>query len=75
MWVPLKEKEKKMKMKAKGRRRTEDARQAERYLIFFLSQIYGNLTVGIRRAKNEKCSTRRGLRMGTKNTGFHREFR
>ena len=39
------------------------------------SQIYENLTVGIRRDKHEKCSTRRGLRVGTKNKGFHREFR
>ena len=26
---------------------------------------------GIRRAKNESSSTRRGLRMGTKKEGFH----
>ena len=41
----------------------------------FLSQIYKNLTVGFRRDKHEKCSTGRGLRVSTKNTGFHREFR
>ena len=63
--------------------RTERDREqiGERIVLFlfffysFLSQIYGNLIVGIRRAKNEKCSMRRGLRVGTKNTGFHLEFR
>ena len=76
----------KKKLKAKGRRLTKDAHQAERdsgrerFDFFFLSllssQIHGNLTFGFRRVKNEKCSTRRELRVGTKkNTGFHREFR
>ena len=41
------------------------------YFLSFLSSIYGNRTVGIRRTKNEKRSTRR---MGTKNTGFRRVF-
>ena len=45
------------------------------FLFSFLSQIYGNLTVGFRRVKHEKCSTRRELRVGNKNTGFHQEFR
>ena len=45
------------------------------FLSSFLSQIYENLTIGFRRVKNEKCSTRQGLCVGTKNTGFHREFR
>ena len=43
------------------------------FLFFFslvISHIYENLTVGIRRAKNEKCSTRRGLRVGTKKEDF-----
>ena len=42
-------------------------------LLFFLlaSHIHGNLTVGFCRVNNEKCSTRQGLRVGTKNTGFH----
>ena len=36
-----------------------------------LSSIYVVSTVGIRWAKNESSSTRRGLRVSTKNTGFH----
>ena len=61
----------------RGRRERE---RVMRFLFFYfssslLSQIYENLTVGFCRAKNEKCSTRRGLRVGTKNTGFHQEFR
>ena len=81
MWVPLKEK-KKMKSKMKGRRdrrETEGASRENFYfsILFFLlfSKIHGNLTVGFRRVKNEKCSTRRGLRVGTKNIEFHLEFR
>ena len=70
----------KIKIKIKrGRRRTGRESVRERmFLIFFLllllSSIYGNRIVGIRRAKKAKCSIRRGLRMGTKNTGFHRVF-
>ena len=49
------------------------------FLIFFLSkfisQIYRNLTVRFRRDKHKKCSTGRGLNVGTRNTGFHQEFR
>ena len=45
------------------------------FFISFLSQIYENLTAGFRRDKHEKCSTLRGLRVGTRNTRFHREFR
>ena len=45
------------------------------FLLFKFSQIYENLTFGFRRDKHKKCSTRRGLRVRTKNMGFHREFR
>ena len=45
------------------------------YSLSLPSQIHENLTVGIRRDKHEKCCTRRGLRVGSKNKGFHREFR
>ena len=63
IWVPLK---KKIKIKNnKALDQTERDRERigkERFFNFFslsfLSQIYRNLTVGIRRAKNEKCSTR-----------------
>ena len=37
-----------------------------------LYSIFGILPVGIRRAKSESSSTRRGLRMGTQKEGFHR---
>ena len=53
----------------------------ERKFIFFsfifnlLSSIPEFLIVGFCRVKHEKCYTRRGLRVGTKNTRFHREFR
>ena len=72
------QKENKTKTKESGRgvKRVE---KRENFLIFFysirFSQIYGNLTVGICRDKHEKCFTRRGLRVGTRNTRFHREFR
>ena len=45
------------------------------FFLFILSQIYENLTAGFRQDKHEKCFTRRGLRVSTKNTGFHVEFR
>ena len=45
------------------------------YLSKILSSIHGVPTVGFRRVKHKKCSTRRGLRVRTKYTGFHREFR
>ena len=45
------------------------------FLYSFLSHIYEYLTVEFRRDKHEKCSMRQGLRVGTKNTGFHREFK
>ena len=44
------------------------------YFLSLLSSIYGNQTVGIRRDKKEKCSTRGGLRVSTKNKGFHQDF-
>ena len=57
----------------------EGQTEVSEILIFFLlnllSSILEFLTVGFRRVKHEKCSTRRGLRVGTKNTGFHREFK
>ena len=45
------------------------------FLLLVLSQILEFLTVKIRRDKHEKCCTRRGLRVSTRKTGFHREFR
>ena len=49
--------------------------RGKRVIIFFFSlivfsQIHGNLTVGIRREKHEKCSTRRGLRVGYQKQGI-----
>ena len=40
-----------------------------------LSSIHGVPSVGIRRAKKESLSTRRGLRVGTENTRFRRGFK
>ena len=54
--------------------------EGSRFLFLFLffhsllSSIYGVSTVGIRRAKNESSSTRRGLRVRPKNKGFRRDF-
>ena len=51
----------------------------EFFLFFLFSSllflIHGVSIVGIRRAKNESSSTRRGLCVSTKNTGFFREFK
>ena len=44
-------------------------------LLNLLSSIPEFMIVGFCRVKHEKCSTRQGLRVGTKNTGFHKEFR
>ena len=38
--------------------------------IQLLSTIYGDQLVRISRAKNKSSSTRRGLCVGTENTGF-----
>ena len=45
------------------------------YFSNLLSQIHEFLIVRIRRDQHEKCSTRRGLRVSTRNTRFHRVFR
>ena len=44
------------------------------FLLSFLSSIYGNRTVRIRRGKKQRALLDEGLRVGTKNTGFHRVF-
>ena len=67
----LKKKDNKI-IKQKGNERGGREQQIGESLI---SSIPEFLTVGFRWIKHEKCSTRRGLRVGTKNTGFHREFR
>ena len=76
IWVPLKKNKTQQNEAERTNRRGEPKTEREKNIyIFFISllssQIHGNLTVGFRRVKNEKCSTRRGLRVGTKNTGFH----
>ena len=79
MWVPFK---KKIKVLHPIDREAERCEVRDFFSFFFFffafllsSQIHENMRVGIRRDKHEKCSTRRGLRMGTKNKGFHIEFR
>ena len=66
-------------MKIKSFTDRDGERETIRFFLFsllnLLSSIPEFLTVGFRRVKHEKCSTRRGLRVGTKNTGFHLEFR
>ena len=82
-WVPQKKTKAKQNNKQVKWIDGETERNGERrenffknyFLFSFLSQIYENLTVGIRRDKHEKCSTIRGLLVSTKNTRFHREFR
>ena len=49
----------------------EKTLEREMEKLQLLSTIYGDQLVGIRRAKNEISSTQRGLRVGTKNVGFH----
>ena len=77
MWVPLKEKKKNKSQNGSGAWKNENQR-GRGFKFFFsyirFSQIYENLNFGFRRDKHEKCSTRRGLRVGTKNKGFHQEF-
>ena len=82
MWVPPTEKKKNKNTKREIERKDQTERQLGKKEIFFLnflslflSQIPEFLTVGFWRDKHEKCSTRRGLRVSTKNTGYHREFR
>ena len=82
MWVPLEKKKTKQNMKGKKRETgMTEGGESERndififFLLFASFQIYENLTVGFSRDKHEKYSTRRGLGVGTKNKGFHREFR
>ena len=51
------------------------SREVSFFLVFIFSnllyRIYENLTVEFRQDKHEKCSMRRGLRVSTRNTGFH----
>ena len=76
MWVPLEKKEDKWQgAVGTGRTKQRDNFFLNFYSLSFLSHIPEFLTVGIRRDKHEKCSTRRGLRVGNKNTRFHREFK
>ena len=58
-------------------RGSEDGERNFKFFFIFklLSSIHGVPTVGFRQVKQGKFSTRRGLCVGTKNTGFHKEFR
>ena len=76
MWVSLEKKKKKTKREIwRGANRWMVlGKRGGDFLKFFLSsllsQIYENRTVGIRRVKNEKCSTQRGLRVGYQKHGI-----
>ena len=48
--------------------RKRERKKRRQRLIY---SIYGVPSVGIRRAKSESSFTRRGLRVSTKNEGFH----
>ena len=76
----LKKKQNKTKeIKIKSFTGRDGERETVRFFLFsllnLLSSIPEFLTVGFRRVKHEKCSTQPGLCVGTKNMGFHREFR
>ena len=49
----------------------ERERERKKKKFKLLSSIYGVLSFGIRRTKNESSSTRRRLLVGTENNGFH----
>ena len=60
------------KERSRGQLR-ETERERDKILFLFsllLSSIYVVSIVGIRRVKNKSLSTRRGLRVSTKNMGF-----
>ena len=68
---------KKLKKQMKKEMRSllwQNIRQVRDFNFFFLSKllssIHGVPTVGFRRVKHEKCSTRLGLRVGTKKKGI-----
>ena len=80
MGPTLKKNKTKQTKQTKGSGRgVKSVEKREIFKFFFysirFSQIYGNLTVGFRQDKHEKCYMRRGLRVGTRNTRFHLEFR
>ena len=61
-------------------REEEGQSSRESFSLFFLFSsllflIYGVSIVRIHRAKNESSSTRQGLCVSIKNTGFQREFK
>ena len=80
--TPKEKKKKKMQKQNDGNQNGSERERGCRVIFFnffFLllgfSQIQGKSSVRIRRDKHGKCSTRRGLRVSTRNTRFHREFR
>ena len=58
-----------------GRERKGEKKEMRNKKFKLLSSIHRVPSVGIRRAKNESSSTRRGLHVGTENTRFHRGFK
>ena len=49
----------------------ENGRRIFFIFLFILFASFSDLRKSDRRDKHEKCFTRRGLRVSTKNTGFH----
>ena len=59
----------------KKKTRREKGREKKNQKSKLLFSIHGVPLVGIRWAKNENSSTRRGLCVGTENIGFRRGFK
>ena len=79
MWVPHKLKKNKLNKK-KRRCSSQRVEQPKEFFIFFslfsLSSLFDIRKSDRQNSSRQeaKCSTQQGLRMGTKNTGFHRVF-
>ena len=58
-----------------GKQKTVEKEGEKRKKSKLLSLMYVVLSIGIRRAKNESSSIRRGPHVGTENMGFHRGFK
>ena len=71
----------KRKRKKKEIRREEEVGVRQKFIFYFFIFFFLTSLFDIRKSDRQnssgeeaKCSTQRGLRVGTKNTGFHRVF-
>ena len=85
MWVPHKinnNNKKKQKNKRKERKEKSPEREREKVKFYFFIFLFSLTSLfDLRKSDRQnssgeeaKCCTRRGLRVGTKNTGFRRIF-